>query len=196
MSGMLDLANVLELLVDGLDDRPLPEQQLVMQTHQRVLHVPLEPGDQVYAVHEEALEEILADVSPVGEQLPEQLVREVTVFQWGAIIDIAWGQSPLHDLSLVIDDQVQLEAVEPAHRALAQGRQSPHRPVRAHTFDMTGDQRRGVYDGDASALAQGARLKEQQQVHPHLCLTLHETVVGDGMWELLTHMPADIVQVE
>ena len=47
----------------------------------------------------------------------------------------------------LIDDQVQLETVEPAHRALAQG----------------------------------ACLKEQQQVHPLLCLPLYETVVGDGM---------------
>ena len=120
MSGMLDLANVLQLLIDGLDDRPLPEQQLVMQTHQRVLHVPLEPGDQVYAVHEESLEEILADVSPIGEQLAKQLFREAFVFQRSAVVDIARGQLPLHDLALVVDDQVQLESVEPAHRALAQ----------------------------------------------------------------------------
>ena len=196
MSGMLDLANVLELLIDGLDDRPLPEQQLVMQTHQRVLHVPLEPGDQVYAVHEESLEEILADVSPIGEQLAKQLFREAFVFQRSAVVDIARGQLPLHDLALVVDDQVQLESVEPAHRALAQGRQSPHRPVRAPTFDMAGDQRRGVYDGDTNALAQSACLKEQQQVHPHLRLALHEAVVGDGVGELRTHMLADIVQVK
>ena len=130
ISGMLDLANDLQLLIDGLDDRPLPEQQLVMQTHQRVLHVPLEPGDQVYAVHEESLEEILADVSPIGEQLAKQLFREAFVFLRSAVVDIARGQLPLHDLALVVDDQVQLESVEPAHRALAQGRQSPHRPMR------------------------------------------------------------------
>ena len=41
---MLDLANVLELLIHGLDERSLPEHQLVMQAHQRVFHVPLEPG--------------------------------------------------------------------------------------------------------------------------------------------------------
>ena len=40
---MLDLANVLELLIHGLDERSLPEHQLVMQAHQQVLHVPLEP---------------------------------------------------------------------------------------------------------------------------------------------------------
>ena len=193
---MLDLANVLQLLIDGLDDRPLPEQQLVMQTHQRVLHVPLEPGDQVYAVHEESLEEILTDVSPIGEQLAKQLFREAFVFQRSAVVDIARGQLPLHDLALVVDDQVQLESVEPAHRALAQGRQSPHRPVRSPTFDMADGQWRGVYDGDASALAQSACLKEQQQVHPHLRLALHEAVVGDGVGELRTHMLADIVQVK
>ena len=44
---MLDLANVLELLIHGLDERSLPEHQLVMQAHQQVLHVPLEPDGQV-----------------------------------------------------------------------------------------------------------------------------------------------------
>ena len=44
---MLDLANVLELLIHGLDERSLPEHQLVMQAHQRVSHVPLESDDQV-----------------------------------------------------------------------------------------------------------------------------------------------------
>ena len=61
---------------------------------------------------------------------------------------------------------------------------------------MADGQWRGVYDGDASALAQSACLKEQQQVHPHLRLALHEAVVGDGVGELRTHMLADIVQVK
>ena len=53
-----------------------------------------------------------------------------------------------------------------------------------------------VYDGKASALAQGAGLKEQQQVKGHLCLPLHETVVGDRMGKNLAHMLADVAEVE
>ena len=130
MSGMLNLTDILQPVIYSFNHGSFPKHQLVMQVHQRVLHVPLEPGDQVYAVHEESLEEILADVSPIGEQLAKQLFREAFVFLRSAVVDIARGQLPLHDLALVVDDQVQLESVEPAHRALAQGRQSPHRPVR------------------------------------------------------------------
>ena len=50
---------------------------------------------------------------------------------------------------------------------------------------MTGDQRRGVYDGDVCALAQGTCLKEQRQMHPYPHLALYETVLGDGEGELL-----------
>ena len=45
-------------------------------------------------------------------------------------------------------------------------------------------------------LAQGAGLKEQQQVKGHLCLPLHETVVGDRMGKFLLHVLADVTEVE
>ena len=36
-----------------------------------------------------------------------------------SIIDIAWGQAKGQDLALIVDDQVQLEAVKPTDRGLA-----------------------------------------------------------------------------
>src|SRR5437773_2095770 len=35
------------------------------------------------------------------------------------IIDVAWGEAKGQQLTLIVDDQVQLEAEEPAHRGLA-----------------------------------------------------------------------------
>ena len=193
---MLYLAYVLEFVINGLDDGAFPEQYLVIEVHQRVLHVPLELGDQVYVIDKEHLKEVLADVPPVCEELAEELLGEPPVLQRLPVIDIARSELPTDDLAPVVDDQVQLETVEPAHRALALGSPSPHRPVLFLTLDVAGHQGRGVDDGYARALAKRARLEEQQQVKSHLCLTLHEAVVGEPVGELTPHVLADIAKVE
>ena len=36
---MLDLADVLQLVIDGLDQRSLPQEQFVSEAHQAILHV-------------------------------------------------------------------------------------------------------------------------------------------------------------
>ena len=192
---MLYLAYVLEFVINGLDDGAFPEQYFVIEVHHRVFHVPLEFGDQVYVIDEEHLKEVLADVSPVREELSEEPFREPPVLQGFPVVYIARGELPLDDLAPVVDDQVQLEAVEPAHRALALGRPPPHRLVLLLALDVAGDQRRGVYDGYARALAQGACQQEQQQVEGNLRLALHETVVGDGVWELLAHVLAYVTEI-
>ena len=86
--------------------------------------------------------------------------------------------------------------IEPSHGTLALGRPALHCLVHVHPLDVARHQRCGVYDGNASTLAQGAGLKEQQQVKGHLCLPLHETVVGDRMGKFLAHMLADVTEVE
>ena len=193
---MFNLAYVFQLVVDCLDDGAFPEQYFVIEVHQRVLHVPLEFGDQVYVIDEEHLKEVLADVPPVREELSEEPFREPPVFQGFPVIYIARGELPLDDFAPVVDDQVQLEAIEPSHRALALGRPPLHRLVLLLALDVAGDQRRGVYDGNTRALAQGACLQEQQQMEGNLRLALHETVVGDGVRELLAHVLAYVTQIK
>ena len=53
VSGVLHLCNVLQLVIDGFDDSPLPEQHPVRYRHQRTLHVALEFGDELYSVHKD-----------------------------------------------------------------------------------------------------------------------------------------------
>ena len=196
MSGVLYLADVLQLVVDGLDDRPFPKQYLVIEVHQRVLHVPLDLGYEVYVVDEEHLKEILADVPPDCEEFPEEPLGKPPVLQGVPVIGVSRRELPLDDLAFVIDDQVELEPIEPSHRALPLGRPPLHRLVLPLPLDVAGDQGRGVDDGNARALAKGAGLQEDQQVDADLRLTLHEVVIGYGMGEILAHVLADISQVE
>ena len=193
---MFNLADVLQFIVNSLYDRPFPEEYFVMEIHQRVLHVPFQLCHQVYIIDEEHFEEVLADIASVGEEFPEESLGELPVLQRFPVIDVSRGELPLDDLPLVVDDQMQFESIEPAHRALPFGRPSLHGLVLLLPLDVTGDNRRGVDDGYARALAEGAGLKEEQQVKPHLSLALHEAGIRYGVGEILAHVLADIAQIE
>ena len=193
---MLNLADILELIVDRLYDGAFPEDDFVMQTHQRVLHVFLNFGYQVYIIHEELFKEVLADISSVSEEFSEQTVSKPLVFQWLAVVLIAGSECPLYNLGLVVDDQVQLQTVEPSHCGLALCCPSAHGLVRVHPLDVAYFQRRGVYDGNARALTQGTGLQEEQQLKPDLCLSLNEAVVGYGVRKVAAHMLADVAKIK
>lgn len=66
---MLYVADILELVVVGLDERPFPEQYLIVLVHKRVLHVLLYLRDNVYVVNKKGLEKVLTYVTPVCKQL-------------------------------------------------------------------------------------------------------------------------------
>ena len=68
MPSVLDLADVFQLIVDGLDDRPLAQEQLVRHGQQTVAHVLAERGDETQSLaHEEFFGERLGDVPTVAE---------------------------------------------------------------------------------------------------------------------------------
>lgn len=145
---MFYVADILEFVIDGLDERPFSEQHLVVQIHKRVLHVLPNPRDKVYVVNKKSLEKGLTYVPPVRKQLSEQFLSEVIVFQRFAVVRISRCERPLYNLSAVVDDDVQPESEEPAHRALALGRPSPpHCPMAAGPLNVTGDKRSEVDDG-------------------------------------------------
>lgn len=132
----LYLADVLQLVIHCFNDRPLSEHQLVIEVHQRVLHVLLNLCDKMYVIHEQLIEEVMTYVSSIGKQFSEQPFREVLVFQRLTVIDIARSEPPLDNLAFVIDDQMQLETIEPSHRALAFCGPSLHGLVHMRTLDM------------------------------------------------------------
>lgn len=58
---------------------------------------------------------------PVSEYLSKQPLGEVTVSQRFTVVGVARRKGPLYYLATVVDYDVQLEAVEPSHRAFALG---------------------------------------------------------------------------
>ena len=121
---MFNLADVLQFIVNSLYDRPFPEEYFVMEIHQRVLHVPFQLCHQVYIIDEEHFEEVLADIPPVGEELPEESFFEHPVLQRFPVVHIGSRETERDDLSPVVADEVKLESVTPSHRPLVEGRAS------------------------------------------------------------------------
>ena len=150
----------------------------------------------MYVIYEKPFEEILTDVSSVGKEFSEESLRKLLVFQWLAVIAVPRCELPLDDFAPVVDDQMQLEPVEPPHGAFSLLGSPSHGLVHVHPLDMAGHQRSGVNNGDASAFAQGACLKEQEQVKSDLGLAFYETVIRDDMRKLFAHMLADVAQIE
>jgi len=116
---MLDLCDVLQFVIDGLYDSPLSSQQSVRHAHQCPFHVAFEFCYQLDAVNEEALEEFLANISFVPNKLAIQEFHEGLVLKRLAVIDVVRSNHEVEHFSLLIADDVQLEAEEPPHRALS-----------------------------------------------------------------------------
>ena len=108
MPGMFNLGNVLQLVVDGLNNRPFPQQQFVLQGQRTLLHV-LAPGrDQLQALGQQLVKERLGDVALVSEELAKQGLGHAR--QGLAVIDVARSQPASQYFAPVIDAQVEFEA--------------------------------------------------------------------------------------
>ena len=131
MPGVFHLRNVLEFIIHSLNDSPLPEQQFVGNAHQRTLHVAFQLGNKLYSVHEQPLEETLAYISLIPNQLAVYEFRKVLVFQRLAVVNVTGCYHEVEQLSLLIANQMQFKSEEPAHGAF-----SPLRYTFEHLMDM------------------------------------------------------------
>jgi hypothetical protein len=111
MTGMLDLADIFQLIHHCFHHRPLAQQQLVKQRDEAVFHILFDACDQLQAAAKELLEQILADVALVAHEFAKQFFGEFG--HRGAVADIAGGEADAEQFTLVIDQQMQLESIEP-----------------------------------------------------------------------------------
>src|SRR5215212_699229 len=107
----------LEGIKDGFDNEALAQHDLVSHGHQVVPHVPADTGNEVQAALPECLEQVLTDIAFVGVELADQVPGDL--IQYGAVGGVAGGDFQGHDLALMVDDEVQLEAEKPPHAGLA-----------------------------------------------------------------------------
>ena len=170
MSGVFDLCDVLQFVIDGLYDSPLSGQQSVRHAHQCAFHVTLELCYQLDTVNEEALEKFLANISFVPNKLAIQEFHEGLVLKRLAVIDVARSNHEVEHFSLLITDEVQLESEEPAHRALSPLGYTLERPVNMDTLILADPERRAVNEADTRTFAQQHFLDEKGQGNGNLLL--------------------------
>ena len=96
-----------------------PKQQFVRHAHQGTFHVVFKFGDKLYAIHEQALEKVLADIPFISDQLAIYEFYEGFVFQWFPVIHISRGYHKVQQPIPLVTYQMQLKAKEPSHGALA-----------------------------------------------------------------------------
>ena len=90
---MFHLCNILQLVIYRFYYCSFPKQQLVRHAHQGTFHVVFKFGDKLYAIHEQALEKVLADIPFISDQLAIYEFYEGFVFQWFPVIHISGGLS-------------------------------------------------------------------------------------------------------
>ena len=85
MSGVFNLCDILQFIIDRLYQGAFSEQDFVRYAHQRVLHVILHFGYQLYAVKKKILEQGLPDIPLVRAKFTlyvlQNLYKEYTFFE-------------------------------------------------------------------------------------------------------------------
>lgn len=182
VSGVLHLCNVLQLVIDGFDDSPLPEQHPVRYRHQRTLHVALEFGDELYSVHKEFLEKLLADVSLVADQLAVKEIRKCLVLQRLPVIHIPRRNHEVEQFAHLVADKMELEAEKPSHGAFPALGDAFENLVNVNALVFAHTQRRTVHEADASAFAQEHLLDEDNQWNGYGALQFHISAWKGLLW--------------
>jgi hypothetical protein len=194
VAGMLNLADILEFIVDALDDRPLAQEQFVEIRQGLGAHVLATFGDEDEALSDqELLGQGCGDIAAVAKELAEEAAHQPR--HRAAVVEVARRQTERQHLAAVIDDQMQFEAVEPADRGLA--------AARIHSEDAMLRDARGVAhlqagridEADAGTLAElRVQIDRQRQQD-----TRHErdkARIADELGELGAQLGLDVLRVE
>ncbi len=128
VAGVLNLQVVFEKVDDRFDDATLMQEERITPAKEALFHRSFELGDEMKMLPEEAPSQFLGEVAFITEQAAPK------VFDKGRdgnpIIHIARRDKPREEFTLLVDGEVELEAIEPAHAGLAVCRKAGKHPMR------------------------------------------------------------------
>jgi hypothetical protein len=130
MTGVFDLTDIFEKIVDTLDDSAFAKEDFVGNIHELVLHVFLEFGDKVNTVGVEFFKERLGKVAPVSKDFSKHFLGEFGYDRPVSVVNIAGSKAESDDFAFVVDGKVEFEAIEPASRTLTLGGKTLKNSVR------------------------------------------------------------------
>jgi hypothetical protein len=193
MAGMLDLADVFELIGDGLDDGSFAQEELIRPIEQAVVHLFAQLRDQVQSLgDQQLLGQRLREIALVPKELADQACGQLG--NGVSIIDITGCETKGYQLALVIDDQVQLEAIKPADRGFATS-SAPIEDALLMDAGIMADCKRGrVNEADACAATQ-LRVQIGHQWHQQCRHQLDKARIADQSGKLAAQVTLDVLHV-
>lgn len=135
-------------------------------------------------------------LSLVSDKSTEDLLNEGLVPERLPVIHIARRDHEVQEVSLFVANEVQFEAIEPSHRALAPLGKSLENPVEMDALVLADAQSRTIDKTDPRAAAQAALLDEQDERYSNLSLQFNEAVIGDGVRKQVGHILVNFIQVK
>jgi len=104
MTGVGNLRNIFELVIDGFNQRAFTNQHSLKQGHQPVFHILTSGGNQFEVLFEKVFKEFLGNIAFIAHQLTPQLTSQ----SWNglSVINLAGSQTKSQNLALVIDDKM------------------------------------------------------------------------------------------
>jgi len=98
VSGVVDVEDGHEDVVDRFDDTSSGEHEFIVPVHRFVFHVFADSGDEVNALLVIVLE-VCADVSFVTEALSLDVAQEFVQHPFGVVGDVCGGDDEIHDFA-------------------------------------------------------------------------------------------------
>lgn len=114
----------------------LREPQFVRKVHTLIFHVFTQAGDELQPLFKQELRQGREPRDPpVSKELASQSLDQLG--NRFSIFDVARSQTTCQQFTLIVDGQVQFEAIKPAHTALATPGIGGNHTMRADPFGIT-----------------------------------------------------------
>lgn len=194
MPGVYEVALVLEQMVNALDDIPFSMHNLVPQWHQLVLHVASDSIHQMYPVGKERIEQV-GEMYPISKESPVYSHTEHRPDLRGLVTHIGSCKTEHDNLSSVIADEVEFEAMTPFHCPLPSSSKAGEHLVGISAQVAAYGYHGRVYKCDAYASPDRVEVQEEQHLEERPALQFHEVFVGHRIREITLEVNPNEMQV-
>jgi len=148
---MLDLAKILQFIKDSFDQGTSAQDGFLEPGTRHRLHVFLEWSNELKILPVQCFSEPLGDVAFISEQLAEQSLAEI---RYGFTIVNITGSKPQTDqFTPGVDDGVEFESIEPAHRSLTTSGAVGKDSMAGDALVIANDDRSSISNGNPVTLA-------------------------------------------
>jgi len=194
VAGVLDLRDVLELVNDRLEGRPLAQQEPIGELEELLAHVLAQFRDEPQPLGEqEAFGKRSPDIALVAKAFAEETPRQAG--QRPSVVGIAGSEAQREQFATVVDDQMRVAAVHPPHRRLAAPGVEGKDAMLLDARGMAHAERGGVDTADPRTLPQ-LRVPVNGQRHEGARQQGDETRIAQQPRKLLAQVDLDVVSRE